>query len=98
MHCLPSHRVVGLKHVGSIETGKRADLCFLDQELNLQQTMVAGHMEYSPKPRHLRELSNHIHVCIYSHFVTPTIFLLLGFLFENDVKYTPDFTKKAMLC
>ena len=51
MHFLPSHRIVGLKHVGSIETGKRADLCFFDQELNLQQKMVAGHIEDSPKPK-----------------------------------------------
>ena len=44
-----THRIVGLKHVGSIETGMRADLCLLDDELNLQHTMVAGRLEYSAK-------------------------------------------------
>ena len=40
---------MGLKHVGGIETGKRADLCFFDEDLHLQHTMVAGRLEYSAR-------------------------------------------------
>jgi len=39
-------RIAGLAHIGMVEEGKRADLLLLDEELNVQQTIVAGRTEF----------------------------------------------------
>jgi len=43
MSSLNPARLLGLDHdCGSIEAGKRADLVVLDQDLNVQMTVVGG--------------------------------------------------------
>ena len=42
-------RIAGLEHVGRIEAGKRADLLIFDEELTLQQTIIAGKTEFKIK-------------------------------------------------
>ena len=39
-------RIAGLSHIGTVEKGKRADLLLLNEELNLQQTIIAGQTEF----------------------------------------------------
>lgn len=39
-------KIAGLKHVGKVEAGMRADLLF-DKDMNLRKTLVAGQIVYS---------------------------------------------------
>ena len=42
MCCTNPARIAGLKHVGTLEPGKRADMLLMDGALGLQRVIVAG--------------------------------------------------------
>ena len=44
-------RVAGLRHVGAIQVGRRADLLLLRADLSLHTTIVAGRMAYQAGPQ-----------------------------------------------
>lgn len=40
-------RIAGLKHIGKVKVGLRADFLFFDKDMNLMQTMIAGRIIYN---------------------------------------------------